>query len=37
MNTFLSKNVIPGNILIKKAKGIKLWDNDNKLYGIYGY
>lgn len=32
MNTFLTKNVIPGNILIKKAKGIRLWDQNDKEY-----
>lgn len=29
---FLSKNIIPQNIVIKKAKGIKLWDINNKEY-----
>lgn len=32
MNTFLTKNVIPCNIFIKKAKGIILWDQNNKEY-----
>lgn len=32
MNTFLTKNVIPGNILIKKAKGLRLWDQNDKEY-----
>lgn len=32
MNTFLNKNVIPGNILITKAKGIRLWDKNSKEY-----